>query len=293
MGGPFSFATIEDEHGVTAAVVRGDRAAPLPGRPSMAELLADWDRALDRTLPDEEGAPLDSLRLLPPVPSPPNLYMVGANYASHAREMRGLGPDDPVERPPEGPFVFLKPTTTLVGHRAHVELPSGYRSVDHEVELAVVIGRFADRVDEASALDHVAGYTVANDVSVRDAFRRGEHAEPPMRFDWFAQKGRRTTCPAGPVLVPARFLPDPDNLDIRLTVNAEVRQQSNTSEMLFSVAEIVAYVSGIVPLVPGDVICTGTCAGVAAATGKFLAPGDVVSAEIEGIGALVNDVVDG
>jgi len=291
MAGSFALATIEDEQGATAAVVRDGRATPLPGRPAMSELLADWDRALDSVPPASDGVPLDSLRLLPPVPAPPNLYMVGANYASHAREMRRLGPDDPVERPAEGPFVFLKPTTTLVGHRAPVELPSGYRSLDWEVELAVVIGRRADRVDEAAALEHVAGYTIANDVSVRDAFRRSEDAEPPMRFDWFAQKGRRTTCPAGPVLLPARFCPDPGRLDLRLAVNGEVRQQSNTSEMLFSVEEVVAYVSGVVPLVPGDMICTGTCAGVGAATGRFLAAGDVMSLEIEGIGALVNEVV--
>jgi len=291
MGGSFALATIEDENGTTAALVRNGAVRPLAGRPGLTDLLRDWEAALDGIELEGAERPLDSVRLLPPVPAPPNLYMVGANYLSHAREMRGLGPDDPVEPPAEGPFVFLKPTTTLVGHRDAVVLPAGYRALDHEVELAVVIGRRADGVDEASALDHVAGYTVANDISLRDAFRRGEDAEPPMRFDWFAQKGRRTSCPAGPVLLPARFCSDPDALDLRLTVNGEIRQQSNTREMMFSVAAIVAYVSRIVALVPGDMICTGTCAGVGAASGRFLAPGDVVSAGIDGIGELANEVV--
>jgi len=291
MGGSFALATIEDEHGTTVALVEDGAARPLAGRPAMADLLESWDTALDRIEAGDEGKPLDAVRVLPPVPTPPNLYMVGANYGDHAREMRGLGPDDPVERPREGPFVFLKPTTTLVGHRASVELPSGYHALDWEVELAVVIGRRADAVGERAALEHVAGYTVVNDVSLRDAFRRGEDAEPPMRFDWFSQKGWRTTCPAGPVLLPARFCPDPGELHLRLAVNGVVRQESNTREMLFSVAEVVAYVSRTVPLVPGDMICTGTCAGVGASSGSFLAPGDVMTAEIEGIGSLVNEVV--
>jgi 2-keto-4-pentenoate hydratase/2-oxohepta-3-ene-1,7-dioic acid hydratase in catechol pathway len=234
---------------------------------------------------------VDSVSFLAPVPAPPNLYMVGGNYADHSREMQGLGPDDPVPPAAEGPFCFLKPTTTLAGHGDSIVLPSGFERIDWEVELAVVIGRRAHKVAEGSALAYVAGYTVANDISVRDAFWRGEDVEPALRCDWFAQKGWVSSCPAGPWLLPAEFCPRPGELDLRLTVNGEVQQESSTREMIFSIEEIIAYISRVVPLVPGDMICTGTCAGVGAGRGRFLSPGDVVVAEVEGIGALVNEAV--
>jgi 2-keto-4-pentenoate hydratase/2-oxohepta-3-ene-1,7-dioic acid hydratase in catechol pathway len=292
----FSLATIDDGRGAAAAVVVGDDVRVLAGRPSVAHLLEDWN-GVDRLAENvgrgrvEEPVDLGSVRMLPPVPRAPNLYMVGANYADHSREMQGLGPDDPIAKPEEGPFIFLKPTTTLVGHREQVVLPAGYRSVDWELELAVVIGRRAHRVGEAEALRHVAGYTVANDISVRDAFKRTAASEIVFQFDWFGQKAWHTSCPMGPAIVPTEFCPDPMSLGLRLTVNDEVKQESNTSEMIFSVAEIVSYISRIVPLVPGDLICTGTCAGVGMGRGQFLAAGDVVVAEIEGIGVLSNTTV--
>jgi 2-keto-4-pentenoate hydratase/2-oxohepta-3-ene-1,7-dioic acid hydratase in catechol pathway len=203
--------------------------------------------------------------------------------------MRGLGPDQPVEKPREGPFIFLKPTTTLAGHGDPIVLPSAYRKVDWEVELAAVIGRRAHRVRAADALAHVAGYTIANDVSVRDAFRRA--ADGAMAFDWFAQKGWMTSCPCGPWMLPAAFCSEPGNLAIRLSVNGQVEQESRTSEMIFSLEELIEYTSAVVPLVPGDIICTGTCAGVGAGKNRFLAPGDIVVAEVERIGALRNEAV--
>src|SRR2546422_1149781 len=183
----FFVATVADHEGTTAAIVTGRSVCVVPGRPSMAALLADWDSGMERLGNDlQRGAladPVDieTVRLLPPVPHAPNLYMAGANYADHLREMRGLGHDEPIEKPKEGPFIFLKPTTTLIGHRDPIVLPSAYRKVDWEVELAAVIGRRAHRVGAADALAYVAGYTIANDVSVRDAFRRGG-AEGPMAF---------------------------------------------------------------------------------------------------------------
>jgi 2,4-diketo-3-deoxy-L-fuconate hydrolase len=294
----FFVATIGDAGGTTAAVVVEDGSVhPVPGRPSMADLLADWDSSLERLAGDldrgtlEDPLEADEVRFLPPVPRPPNLYMAGANYADHAREMRGLGPNDPIEKPAEGPFIFLKPTTSLVGHREPIVLPAAYRKVDWEVELAAVIGRRAHRVSAADALSHVAGYTIANDVSVRDAFRRGPDTESPMVFDWFAQKGWMSSCPCGPWMLPSAFCREPGNLAIGLTVNGDVQQESRTSEMIFSVGELIEYISAIVPLVPGDVICTGTCAGVGAGKGRFLAAGDVVIARIERIGALRSETV--
>jgi 2-keto-4-pentenoate hydratase/2-oxohepta-3-ene-1,7-dioic acid hydratase in catechol pathway len=283
--------------GSAAAIVVGDTVHEIAGAPTMAELLADWDASLDAVEAAVDGGrlgpgrPVADVALLAPVPQPPNLYMIGANYADHAREMRGLEPDAPVPKPPGGPFVFLKPTTTVVGPGDAVRLGPGCEKVDWEAELAVVIGRRAAKVSVDEALGCVAGYTIANDISARDRFRRADSAEPPMTFDWFAQKGWETSCPMGPWLVPARRRPDPAGLALRLTLNGAVEQDSTTSEMIFSVAEQIAYISAIVPLVPGDVICTGTPAGVGMAKGRFLAAGDAVVCEIEGIGRLANPVV--
>jgi 2,4-diketo-3-deoxy-L-fuconate hydrolase len=293
----FFVATIGDAGGATAAVVKDGGVYLVPGRPSVADLLADWDSSLERLAGDlERGAlkgplQLDEVRFLPPVPRPANLYMAGANYADHAREMRGLDRNAPIEKPADGPFIFLKPTTTLVGDGEAIVLPAAYRNVDWEVELAAVIARRAHRVSAADALSHVAGYTIANDVSVRDAFRRGDGTESPMVFDWFAQKGWTTSCPCGPWMLPSAFCREPGDLAIRLTVNDEVQQESRTSEMIFSLEELIEYISAIVPLVPGDIICTGTCAGVGAGRGRFLAAGDVVVAQIERIGALRSETV--
>jgi 2-keto-4-pentenoate hydratase/2-oxohepta-3-ene-1,7-dioic acid hydratase in catechol pathway len=264
---------------------------------SIKTALADWDAVLDRVGADleagrlGEGVPSDRVTFLPPVPDAPNLYMAGANYADHTREMRKLPPDAPIERPPAGPFFFLKPTSTQIGHRCAVVRPSVVNRLDWEVELAAVIGRHAHHVPASHALEYVAGYTVVNDVSARDRFMR-EGSEPAMTNDWLGQKGWHTTCPAGPWLVPARDCPNPGDLAMRLTLNDELMQDSRTSEMIFPLEEQIEYLSRIVPLVPGDMICTGTCAGVGMGRGRFLAAGDVMVAEIEAIGALENAVVD-
>jgi 2,4-didehydro-3-deoxy-L-rhamnonate hydrolase len=282
-----------------AALIVEDQVYPLPGSPHMIDLLADWEASVQRfeghlQRGDLEAAgAVQDVRLLAPVPRPPNLYMAGANYADHAREMRKLAPDAEVPRTPEGPFMFLKPTTTLIGHRDEVRIAPGCERVDWEVELAAVIGRPAHRVSAGDAMDHVAGYTVANDISVRDRFVRGDVAEPPMKFDWFMQKGWATSCPLGPWLVPAPEAPGALDAPMRLRVNGNLEQDSRTSQMIFGLVEQIAYLSAVVALVPGDIICTGTCAGVGAGKGRFLSPGDVMVAEIEGIGRLENPVVSG
>src|SRR3954447_22391298 len=170
--------------GSVAAVVVEGRVHEVPGAPAMAEMLADWDASLDTVEAAIDrgrlgrGRPVDDVALVAPVPQPPNLYMIGANYADHAREMRGLAPDAPVPKRSGGPFVFLKPTTTVVGPDAPVRLGPGCEKVDWEAELAVVIGRRAHGVAVDDALACVAGYTIANDVSARDRFRRADSAEP-------------------------------------------------------------------------------------------------------------------
>jgi 2-keto-4-pentenoate hydratase/2-oxohepta-3-ene-1,7-dioic acid hydratase in catechol pathway len=292
----FGIATISLPDGAGAALVVDGALYALPGAPSVLDLLQDWDAALARL--DErlergdfgQAMALDEAELLPPVPNPPNLYMAGANYADHYREMHGLGEEESVPRHPSGPFVFLKPTTCLIANGEDVVIGAGVGRLDWEVELAVVIGRSAHRVSESQALDHVAAYTILNDVSARDHFVR-RYAEEPFTHDWFGQKAWATSAPAGPWLLPARDCPDPSALALSLRVNDSVMQDSSTAQMIFSIEELIAYISRVVPLVPGDIIATGTCGGVGAARGRFLAPGDVMYAEIEGIGVLENPVV--
>jgi 2,4-didehydro-3-deoxy-L-rhamnonate hydrolase len=295
----FALGSIEGPAGAYAAVIVGERAHVLPGEPSMRSVLDNWDEWVQRIERELDagtlgaGTALSEVTLAAALPEPRNLYMAGANYADHAREMRGLPADAPIEPSPHGPFFFLKPTTTVIGPEIPVVIPAGVQRLDWEVELAAVIGRRAHRLDQAHALDCVAGYTVLNDISARDRFKRDPAPEPPMTFDWFAQKGWATSCPIGPWIVPAQFCPNPGDLRLTLTVNGELRQSSSTSEMIFDLAQLIAYVSAIVPLAPGDVISTGTPAGVGAGKGAFLAPGDEMVAEIEGIGVLRNPVTAG
>jgi 2-keto-4-pentenoate hydratase/2-oxohepta-3-ene-1,7-dioic acid hydratase in catechol pathway len=293
----FAVGSIETQQGSRAAAFARERAIPLPGAPSMREVLDTWDDWVEQIadgLADGslgDGVELEATTLLAPLPEPRNLYMAGANYADHAREMRKLPVDAPIEPSPHGPFFFLKPTTSVVGPGADVVIGAGVERLDWEVELAAVVGRPGRDLDAAGALGCIAGYMVLNDVSARDRFKREPPPEPPMAFDWFAQKGWATSCPTGPWIVPARFCPDPGHLQMTLSVNGEVEQSSSTSEMIFDLPAQIAYLSRIAPLLPGDVIATGTPAGVGAGKGRFLAAGDEMVAEIEGLGALRNPVV--
>lgn len=294
----YSLVSLKTPTGTVAAALLDDSVCPLPGEPTMREVLADWDtwcRRIDAEAAAADGhdcTPLAEVELAAPVPEPRNLYMAGANYADHAREMRKLPPDAPIEPFPDGPFFFLKPTTTVVGPGAPVVRPAAVAKLDWEVELAAVVGRPARGLSEAEALGCIAGYTIVNDVSARDAFKRHEDTEPPMRFDWFGQKGWATTCPMGPALVPAEQVADPDALELSLRLDGELLQSSSTAEMIFSLPAQIAYLSRAVELRPGDVICTGTPAGVGMGRGRFLEPGETMVAAIEGLGELQNPVVD-
>lgn len=228
-----------------------------------------WD---GHPLTDHPGAPgralgpLDELSLLPPL-MPGKLVCVGRNYAAHAAEHQAAVPDEPM--------LFLKPPSAVIAHGAPIELPANVGRVDHEAELAVIIGRRARRVRREDALDYVLGYTCANDVSARDYQRKDGQ--------WGRAKGFDTFCPMGPVL--ATDL-DPARLAVRARVNGETRQNGSTADMVFDVPFLIAFVSAVMTLEPGDVILTGTPEGVSP-----IAPGDVVEIEVEGIGALRNPVV--
>lgn len=217
---------------------------------------------------------LDGARLAAPVPRPGKVICVGLNYADHAAESG--------QALPERPLLFNKLPDCIVGPGAPIVRPPGATRLDHEAELAVVIGRPARRVAEVDALGYVGGYACFNDVSERDA-QLGDG-------QWLRGKSYDGFGPLGPCLVTPDEIPDPQALRIACRVNGETRQDSSTAHMVFSVAELIAYCSRWFPLNPGDVLATGTPAGVGLGSGRYLEPGDVVEVEIEGLGVLDNPV---
>lgn len=263
--------------------------APLPLRDALAlDVLDRWSefapllRALDVT--DLES--VQDATLVAPLTYPRKVLCAGANYFGHAEEMGTARPD-----PGGEPFFFLKPpTTTVVAADADIELPVD-ADVDWEAELAVVIGIGGRHIDEAVALDHVAGYSVANDLSARGQFPRSDAVFPPFAWDWLKHKSFDGSCPLGPGIVPSWQIPDPQNLTLRLSVNGELKQEASTSDMVITVARLIAGASRVLTLEPGDVILTGTPAGVGMPHGTFLKTGDVVVTEIEGIGRMTNTMV--
>jgi 2-keto-4-pentenoate hydratase/2-oxohepta-3-ene-1,7-dioic acid hydratase in catechol pathway len=209
---------------------------------------------------------------------PGKIICIGLNYADHAAEAGLPIPDEPI--------CFAKWPTALIGDGEPIRLPSITSEVDYEAELAVVIGRAATDVAEADALEHVAGFACFNDVSARDLQRRDGQWSRSKSFDSFA--------PMGPV-VPVDAVGDPQTLAIRCEINGEVLQSGTTADMIFPVARLIAFLSQSATLRPGDVIATGTPAGIGLAKQppRFLMPGDVVTVEIERIGRLTNPVAGG
>lgn len=264
---------------------------------SMDDLLAHWSELLPRltsltTSGHLATVPLAQATLYAPVPISGTVYCAGANYHDHIAEMAKLrGTAVPPLEDPE-PWHFIKPTRSCITGPGLVQRPEGCSKLDWEAELAVVIGCKAHRISVAEALAFVAGYTVANDLSARDLSRRSARStDNPFYFDWLAHKGFDGSCPIGPWLTPAAGI-DPQNLRIQLSVNGVAKQDSNTSEMIFSVAEQIAHLSRRTTLWPGDIILTGTPAGVGSGRNEYLAPGDRVSVMVEGLGELVNTIVD-
>jgi len=252
--------------------------------------LRSWIDGLDIMALNEITIPLAEVRLLVPLPNPPKLLFLAGNYAKHVAERGGTA----AEREETFPYVFMKPpSTTLTNPGDPIIIPSASPDqIDWECELGVVIGRRCRNVSEAEALDHVAGYTVVNDISDR-GFRPNPGRKPRERdkfFDWQHGKWHDTFCPMGPCVLSADEVADPQDLPIKLTVNGQVKQEASTAEMIFPVAAVIAFISRFVTLEPGDVIATGTPSGVGSASGTFLKPGDLVRATIAPIGILENPV---
>ena len=223
------------------------------------------------------GLPLDSVQLKSPVLKSGKVLCMGLNYRLHA--------DETGHPYPEYPVLFHKSRTSLVGHGEAVHLPANSKHADYEVELAVIIGKPAKNVSEADALSYVAGYSCANDVSERQWQMRSSQ--------WSSGKMVDTFGPLGPFMLTSDEVADPDNLDLRLVLNGEEVQNSNTSDLIFSVVQTIAYASTICTLEPGDVIMTGTPSGVGFTRQPpiYLKEGDVMTVEVEGLGSLTNPVV--
>lgn len=225
-----------------------------------------------------EALPLKRARLLAPIPRPrKNIMCMGRNYAEHAKESGNA--------PPEVPVFFTKSPTAVIGQDGLVTRHAVTKQLDYEVELVAVIGRRARNVPPERALDHVFGYTVMNDVTARDLQRRHQQ--------WFKGKSLDTFAPLGPWIVHRSTIPDPQRLRLSMRVNGEVRQDSTTANMVFTVAQLLSALSMGMTLEPGDLLATGTPEGVAMGMSppRWLQPGDVMEAEVEGIGVLRNRVV--
>jgi 2-keto-4-pentenoate hydratase/2-oxohepta-3-ene-1,7-dioic acid hydratase in catechol pathway len=298
-------ATYQSAQGPRAGLIVDDTIfdlAAATGRASyatMLDVLRDWDAgravladAASAAAKKTDGRPLKDTKLLPPVPNPSGIFCAGANFSDHMMEMAKVQNIAPEPDPHEvglKPWHFIKLVHCLAAPDSTVRLPAYSKMVDWEAELTAVIGRPARDVSIERALDYVAGYTIANDLSARDFTKRPYVADTsPFKFDWLSQKCFADACPLGPWIVPADAIPDPQSVGIKLWVNDVIKQDSHTSKMIFTLAEQISHLSTRVTLQPGDLILTGTPAGVGLARKEFLKAGDVVKVWVEGIGTLTN-----
>jgi 2,4-didehydro-3-deoxy-L-rhamnonate hydrolase len=283
---------------------------------SVRGILDDWDASLARLqdlanklAPGDADYELAELRPLPPVQPCGQIFQAGANYHQHVidlmtgAEQRGDSSDGLTatadreaaaaaleERARTGrPFVFLGSAHTMIGANDKVVLPYDSTQPDWELELAAVIGRPARRLPRERALEAVAGYTICNDLTSRDALNRSDVRG--LGIDWLAGKNSPTFLPTGPVIVPAAQVADPMSLRLELKVNGRVMQDETTADMLFDIATLIEHISTVAELRPGDLLLTGSPAGNGASHGVFLKPGDVIEATIEGLGSQRNECV--
>jgi 2-keto-4-pentenoate hydratase/2-oxohepta-3-ene-1,7-dioic acid hydratase in catechol pathway len=224
-----------------------------------------------------QAIPLEELRLHAPLPNPPRVFAIGLNYRDHAIESGMAIPTTPV--------VFFKLPTSIVGPGEAIVLPRNSSQPDYEAEFAFVIGKGGYRIPASAWREHVYGYTIVNDVSARDVqFATSQ---------WSLSKSFPTFCPIGPTIVTADEIADPHRLAIGLSIDGEVLQHSNTRELIFKIPELIEYLSSITPLLPGDIVSTGTPPGVGLGRTpkRWLKPGETVTVTVEGLGELTNPVV--
>jgi 2-keto-4-pentenoate hydratase/2-oxohepta-3-ene-1,7-dioic acid hydratase in catechol pathway len=293
--------TYSKDNSTSCGILTGDfiidipSAWPTPNPPrSIKEILERGRPCLDKLTELADSAdslvPLDSARLLAPIPKPGKVIALAGNYSEHIAEAGlALGLSDS-PRKTTVPRPFLMPATVVIGPDEKIPWPAYSEQIDYEIELAIVIGRKCKCVEPDQALDYVAGYTIANDVSARSVtFAKNRNKRPWDEFyDWLNGKWSDGFLPMGPYLVTADEVGDVQNLDMTLTVNGRLRQSANTSQMIYPVADIVSFLSHIMTLEPGDCIATATPSGVAMATGQFLQPADKIECTIEKLGTLTN-----
>jgi 2-keto-4-pentenoate hydratase/2-oxohepta-3-ene-1,7-dioic acid hydratase in catechol pathway len=297
--GPFAVGMFADGEREFAGLVAGGRVREIGA--STAPLLSDWPAAVERLgeLAVEAHAPwrpLDGLRVLPPV-RPAQILQSGANYRQHVIDLVVSEGGDRTAaeammdaRAQSGePYLFTGLPSALCGPADDVVLPTEGREHDWELEIAVVIGKPARRVSREDAMQHVAGYTICNDITTRDLVYRPDLAK--IGTDWVRAKNSPTFLPTGPYLVPAAFVEKPHELLITLRHNGIVRQNELAKDMIFDIPRLVSYASALVSLSPGDLLLTGSPAGNGAHWGVYLSPGDVMEAEITGLGAQRNTCV--
>jgi len=302
----YKLATYKSSDGPRAGLIVGDDvfdAAKLTGKAAYATvmgIMADWKRAEPALKAAAARAakskgkrqPLKKTKLLAPLRFPSAIYCAGANYADHAAEMaKKEGNPPPVDPHTLGhkAWHFLKAAGAITDPGATVHISSYAKSMDWEIELAAVIGRQGKDIPQLKALSYVAGYTIANDLSARDRGRRaGVPDASPFKWDWTKHKTFEGSCPLGPWIVPASDIGDPQKLGLKLWVNGVLKQDSNTADMIFNLAEQIEQLSVNMMLYPGDLILTGTPAGVGAGRGEFLKAGDTVKLWIEKIGEIEN-----
>ena len=279
------FLTLQRDGWDEPGVLHGGEAIGLKGAgfDDLLSVIAGGAGALDRVSRwlsgQSRGERFDpaKTRLRAPIPKPGKIICIGLNYRDHAAESKMAIP--------EVPTVFAKFGNTVTGHLHPIVLPRNSVKPDYEAEFAVVIGKGGRYIPEAGWREHVFGYTIVNDVSARDFQRATSQWTMGKTFDTFA--------PMGPVVVTADKIEDPHKLAISLTLNGETMQSSNTSNLIFGVPQLIAFLSSVMTLEPGDIISTGTPAGVGFARQppRWLLPGDEVAVQVEGIGRLVNPVV--
>lgn len=259
---------------------------------STLALVQNWGDALPR-LEDlaEAGSSshsFDEVTLAAPLLYPTNLFCAGANYSDHLKEMSGRD----VDKSSINPYIFNKVVRqAVIGPGDEIRRPSDTKKLDWEAEICVVIGKDGFQIREEDALDHVAGYTIVNDLSARDFLFREDW--PALKTDWLSQKSFDTAAPMGPWITPRSEIPDAQNLRINTWVNGKLHQDTNSNLMIFTIPELIATLSKRLTLLAGDVFATGTGSGVGHSTDTFLKGGDVCRIEIEGLGMLENSVVEG
>lgn len=324
-GTPFKLATVETgrapfvmmvvgEHAFVLDTLykawrQGRRGGALVGVSSIQILLDDWDTnfeglcamaafAAAGSVPDGVEIDETSVRYLPPINRPGKMIYAAANYGDHIREMLNVSKtetseerDNMLDRDKQRirPYSFLKAPSALCGAHDDIIAPLDCTKIDWEVELAMAVGRRAKRISAANAMDCIAGFMTTNDVSARDWNMRDDW--PMLRSDWLGGKSHDTFAPMGPYFVPRAFVPDYMNLRLTLKVNGETKQDGSTGEMVFSPEEQIEFASEMIALEPGDILSTGTPAGVGHGAGTYLKPGDIVETEVEGLGAMRNNVV--